>query len=90
MDQAGLKAADANRMGAAPKNKLTSLFEDAAPASVKEPVDKADLVDINNAQAVIPYLADIQRHYREAEVRRRPRQARKLFGLVSPAALLRF
>lgn len=40
-------------------------------AGAKEPVDKADLADVGNAQAMIPYLADIQRHYRESEVRDR-------------------
>ena len=74
-------------MNAAPKNKLTSLFEDAAPASVKEPVDKADLADINNAQAVIPYLADIQRHYREAEVRHRPRHRPARAATSAPCSL---
>jgi hypothetical protein len=29
--------------------------------------------DVGNAQAVIPYLAEIHKHYREAEVRARPR-----------------
>ncbi len=38
----------------------------------KEPVDKVDLADINNAQSCIPYMADIHRHYREAEVRPAP------------------
>jgi hypothetical protein len=43
--------------------------EDVGRSSVKEIVDKVDMLDIDNPQAVIPYLADIHRHYREAEVR---------------------
>eukprot|EP00967_Tisochrysis_lutea_P157544 scaffold320018_cov32-Tisochrysis_lutea.AAC.1 len=45
--------------------------EDAGRSVVKELVDKVDMGDINNPQAMIPYLADIHRHYREAEVRYR-------------------
>jgi len=33
----------------------------------KPPVDAVDKADVNDAQAVIPYLADIYRHYRDAE-----------------------
>ena len=70
MPQAGLKAADPKAYAAAkPRNTLGQLFEDAAPSAPKDPIDKVDLADSNNAQAVIPYLADIHRHYREAEVR---------------------
>lgn len=43
--------------------------EDVGQSAVKEIVDKVDMADIDNPQAVIPYLADIHRHYREAEVR---------------------
>jgi hypothetical protein len=32
-------------------------------------VDKVDAADTGNAQAVTPYLTEIHRHYREAEVR---------------------
>ena len=69
--QGGLKGMDANKPAAYAqpnKNKLTSLFEEQA-GSTKEPIEKCDLADVGNAQAVIPYMADIQRHYREAEVR---------------------
>ena len=51
-----------------PRNTLLNQFEEVGAAVSKEPVDKVDLADVNNAQAVIPYLADIHKHYREAEV----------------------
>ena len=35
----------------------------------KEPIDKADMPDINNAQAMLPYINDIHKHYRDSEVR---------------------
>ena len=38
-------------------------------------VDRVDASDIKNPQAVIPYLMDIHRHYREAEVRTHHRLA---------------
>lgn len=37
-------------------------------SAVKDLVDKVDMADINNPQANLPYMADIHRHYREAEV----------------------
>ena len=55
------------------RSTLQTLFDEAAPSSVKEPVDKVDMADVNDAQAVVPYLGDIHRHYREAEVRAPPR-----------------
>ena len=41
----------------------------ASKGARKEPVDKADMADIHNAQAVLPYIADIHRHYRDSEAR---------------------
>jgi cyclin B len=41
--------------------------EDAGRSAPKSPVDKVDMPDVHNPQAVIPYLHDIHRHYREAE-----------------------
>ena len=35
----------------------------------KPAVDKVDAVDASNPQYIVPYLQDIHRHYREAEVR---------------------
>lgn len=56
---------------AAPANKrggLQSAFDEAAPqVSSKAPVDKVDMQDIHNAQAMLPYMADIHKHYRESE-----------------------
>ena len=69
------------------KNKMSSLFEEAG--STKEPVDKADLNDVGNAQAMIPYLADIQRHYREAEVRHRHRSGSTQLRTVARLMLRR-
>ena len=66
--QGGLKDIT-NKNPPAYQKKISTLFEEAGS---KEPVDKADLADVGNAQAMIPYLADIQRHYRESEVRERP------------------
>ena len=43
---------------------------DALPGASKAPVDKVDACDASNPQCMIPYLQDIHRHYREAEVRR--------------------
>ena len=43
--------------------------EDAGRSAPKSPVDKVDMPDVHNPQAVIPYLHDIHRHYREAEAR---------------------
>ena len=43
---------------------------DALPGASKAPVDKVDACDASNPQCIIPYLQDIHRHYREAEVRR--------------------
>jgi len=43
---------------------LQKAFDDAAK---KQPVDKADINDVNNAQAMIPYMSEIHRHYRESE-----------------------
>ena len=43
---------------------------DALPGASKAPVDKVDAADASNPQCIIPYLQDIHRHYREAEVRR--------------------
>ena len=85
--QAGLGKADSKAYATGkPHNVLGQLFEDAAPAASKEPIDKVDLADQGNAQSVISYLADIHRHYREAEVRaragltaRRPQAARAAF-----------
>lgn len=42
---------------------------DALPGASKAPVDKVDACDASNPQCIIPYLQDIHRHYREAEVR---------------------
>ena len=42
---------------------------DALPGASKAPVDKVEC-DASNPQCMIPYLQDIHRHYREAEVRR--------------------
>lgn len=70
--QAGLAKADPKAYASTKPNVLGQLFEDAAPAASKEPVDKVDAADQGNAQAVISYLADIHRHYREAEVRASP------------------
>ena len=46
-------------------------FEKVAPrpttGSRKEAVDKVDASDTGNAQALIPYLSEIHRHYRESE-----------------------
>merc|ERR1719506_2692832 len=39
----------------------------AAKGPRKEPVDKADMADLHNAQAVLPYIGDIHRHYRDSE-----------------------
>ena len=69
------------------KNKMSSLFEEAG--STQEPVDKADLNDVGNAQAMIPYLADIQRHYREAEVRHRHRSGSTQLRTVARLMLRR-
>jgi hypothetical protein len=68
--QAGFKQADAKAQYAAKlRPNLLSAFEEAAPSNApKEPVDKVDMADINDAQAVVPYLQEIHRHYREAEV----------------------
>jgi cyclin B len=67
--QAGFKQADAKAQYAAKlRPNLLSAFEEAAPSNApKEPVDKVDMADINDAQAVVPYLQEIHRHYREAE-----------------------
>ena len=74
--QGAIGKADPKAYAAAkPYGQLGQLFEDAAPSVSKEPVDKVDQNDINNAQAVIAYLGDIHRHYREAEVRARALRA---------------
>lgn len=72
MSQA-LSKGDPKAYAAKPRNTLLTAFEEVAPAAIKEPVDKVDLADVGNAQSVIPYLNDIHRHYREAEVRLRAR-----------------
>ena len=41
---------------------------DALPGASKAPVDRVDACDASNPQCIIPYLQDIHRHYREAEV----------------------
>ena len=46
---------------------MINAFDDVAPAP--KDYDKVDQSDVNDAQAVVPYLADIHRHYRESEVR---------------------
>ncbi|KAL3922220.1 MAG: hypothetical protein SGPRY_004637, partial [Prymnesium sp.] len=60
----------------------------AAPTR-KETVDKVDALDCGNAQAVIPYLVDIHRHYRESEVRPNLLVARQTpdFSLAQPTLL---
>ena len=72
--QAGAKAGDlkSGAYQSKPRNALQSAFEDAVPNAPKDPVDKADLPDIASAQAMIPYLGDIHRHYRESEARHTP------------------
>lgn len=46
-----------------------SLMSEFDVAAVKETVvDAVDRADVNDAQAVVPYLHDIYKHYREAEV----------------------
>jgi len=56
---------------AKPRSLLEKSFDDVASrpatASRKELVDKVDASDIGNAQAMLPYLGDIHRHYRESE-----------------------
>ena len=42
---------------------------DALPGASKAPVDRVDACDASNPQCIVPYLQDIHRHYREAEVR---------------------
>ena len=42
---------------------------EALPGASKAPIDKVDACDASNPQYIIPYLQDIHRHYREAEVR---------------------
>jgi hypothetical protein len=67
--QAGLGKPDAKAQYAAKmRPNLLSAFDEAAPAAPKEPVDKVDMNDVNDPQANVPYLQDIHRHYREAEV----------------------
>jgi cyclin B len=59
----GLSTRGSNWPEAKQPSGLEKLFDSAkAPA-----VDKVDILDVNNAQAVLPYLDDIHRHYREAE-----------------------
>ena len=45
---------------------------DALPGASKAPVDRVDACDASNPQCIVPYLQDIHRHYREAEVRVAP------------------
>ena len=52
---------------------LLPAFEDSVPPP-KE-VDAVDQGDVNNAQANVPYLQDIHRHYRESEVSARAQTA---------------
>ena len=40
------------------------------PRAPKAPVDSVDAADASDPQCIVPYLQDIYRHYREAEVRR--------------------
>ena len=42
----------------------------ASKATVDKAVDKVDAADASDPQCIVPYLQDIYRHYREAEVRR--------------------
>ena len=44
-------------------------LHDGTKSYGKEQVDKVDAVDASNPQYIVPYLQDIHRHYREAEVR---------------------
>ena len=44
----------------------------ASQAPVDKAVDKVDAADASDPQCIVPYLQDIYRHYREAEVRRPP------------------
>ena len=44
----------------------------ASKATVDKAVDKVDAADASDPQCIVPYLQDIYRHYREAEVRRPP------------------
>lgn len=62
----GLSARHQNWGDTKSRTAFDKMQEDSKPA-VKSPVDNVDKADINNAQAVIPYLGDIHRHYRESE-----------------------
>ena len=61
------RAADPKAYPAPPRNMLAALFE-SDHSKQAAPVDPADLADVNNAQALIPYM-EIHKHYRESEVR---------------------
>jgi len=57
--------------GANGRSGLEKSFDEVASrpmsAGRKDVVDKVDAADTGNAQAVLPYLGDIHRHYRESE-----------------------